>query len=133
MPNNLSEACDAIEGCYEFMLAYAAQGAASDDRSESGGPLREYLQRATIAIAGITDTCRALVAEGLLPTAPYEKFFAVLERDARDARAAIDLVLAQRRISSQLIDNLNASSHLKALLTDVFLIDEIFDSVRSAT
>ena len=133
MLTNLSEASDAIEGCYEFMLAYAAQGAAIDDRSESGSPLREYLQRATSAIAGITDTCRALVAEGLEPTAAYENFLAVLERDARDARAVIDLVLAQPRISSQMIDNLNASSHLKALLTDIFLIDEIFDSVRAST
>jgi len=34
-------------------------------------------------------------------------------------------VLAQPIISSQLIDNLNASIHLRALLTDLFLIDEI--------
>jgi hypothetical protein len=35
------------------------------------------------------------------------------------------LVLAQPAISSQLVDNLNASIHLRALLTDLFLIDEI--------
>jgi hypothetical protein len=34
-------------------------------------------------------------------------------------------VLAQPSISSQLIDNLNASIHVRALLTDLFLIDEI--------
>jgi hypothetical protein len=34
-------------------------------------------------------------------------------------------VQAQPSISSQLIDNLNASIHLRALLTDLFLIDEI--------
>jgi len=34
------------------------------------------------------------------------------------------LVLAQKSISSQLVDNLNASIHVRALLTDVFLIDE---------
>jgi hypothetical protein len=33
-------------------------------------------------------------------------------------------VLAQPTISSQLVDNLNASIHLRALLTDLFLIDE---------
>ena len=49
----------------------------------------------------------------------------MLNRDAGDARAAIGLVLAQPSISSQLIDNLNASIHLRALLTDLFLIDEI--------
>ena len=48
-----------------------------------------------------------------------------MDRDAGDSLAAIELVLAQPAISSQLIDNLNASIHLRALLTDLFLIDEI--------
>ncbi len=35
------------------------------------------------------------------------------------------LVAAQPSISSQLIDNLNANVHLRALLTDLFLVDEL--------
>ena len=38
---------------------------------------------------------------------------------------AIALVIAQPSISSQVIDNLNASIHLRALLTDLFLVDEV--------
>jgi hypothetical protein len=34
-------------------------------------------------------------------------------------------VLAQPAISSQLIDNLNASMHLRAVLTDLFLVSDI--------
>ena len=56
---------------------------------------------------------------------PYRAFVDVLERDARDASAAIRLVLAQPAIGSQIVDNLNASIHLRALLTDLFLIDEV--------
>jgi hypothetical protein len=52
-------------------------------------------------------------------------FFAALERDAEVAAAAVRLVLAQRDISSQLVDNLNASIHLRAVLTDIFLLDEV--------
>ncbi len=52
-------------------------------------------------------------------------FIDVLDRDARSALAAVRLVLAQPSIGSQLIDNLNASIHVRALLTDLFLIDEI--------
>ena len=55
----------------------------------------------------------------------YAAFMGVIERDARDAQAAVQLVTAQPAISSQLVDNLNASIHLRALLTDLFLIDEI--------
>ena len=49
-----------------------------------------------------------------------------MDRDAQDSLAALELVLAQPAISSQLIDNLNASIHLRALLTDLFLIGEVF-------
>ena len=58
----------------------------------------------------------------------YADFIDVLEQDARRTRAAFRLVLAQRALSSQLIDNLNASIHIRALLTDIFLIDETLKS-----
>jgi len=54
----------------------------------------------------------------------YAGFVAVLEQDALNTRAALRLVLARKALSSQLIDNLNASIHIRALLTDIFLIDE---------
>ena len=56
--------------------------------------------------------------------APYAAFMAVVESDARASQAAVQLALAQTIIMSQLVDNLNASIHLRALLTDLFLIDE---------
>jgi hypothetical protein len=122
----ISNRCNAVEECYEFMLAYAAQGLPSDQGSKSGGQVREFLQRAVKALTGLAETCAmAVKEEGLEPADKYLAFFAVLDRDARDSLAAIDLVLAQAAISSQLIDNLNASIHLRALLTDLFLVDEI--------
>ena len=69
---------------------------------------------------------RRLVVEAKISHADtYETFIQMLERDARDAQAAVQLALAQPAISSQLVDNLNASIHVRALLTDLFLIDEI--------
>ena len=56
----------------------------------------------------------------------------MLDRDAQDSLAALELVLAQPAISSQLIDNLNASIHLRALLTDLFLVGEILRSQSKA-
>ena len=84
------------------------------------------LRRAVDAIGGLYEECSGAVREhNLEPAARYEAFLAVLARDAADSQAALDLVLAQPSLSSQLIDNLNASIHLRALLTDLFLIDEI--------
>jgi len=125
--------CDALEEAYEFMLAYAAQGLTGDAGTHSGGQLREFLTRAAAALTGIGDVLTAVVErERLEPAATYLAFVSVLDRDARDSLAAIDLVLAQPAISSQLVDNLNASIHLRALLTDLFLIDEILKSQAAA-
>jgi hypothetical protein len=127
----ISNRCDVVEECYEFMLAYAAQGLPSDQGSKSGGQVREFLQRAMKALTGLAETCAmAVKEESLEPADKYMAFFAVLDRDARDSLAAIELVLAQPAISSQLMDNLNASIHLRALLTDLFLVGDIF-SARS--
>jgi hypothetical protein len=126
MRDELTRRCQTIEECYEFMLAYAAQGLAGDAGSQSGGQLREALGRAASALSGLAEVAAALVdRERLEPAERYNAFLAVLDRDARDALAALQLVQAQSSISSQLIDNLNASIHLRALLTDLFLVDEV--------
>jgi hypothetical protein len=127
----IAERCNAVQECYEFMLAYAAQGLPNDRGSQSGGQVREFLQRAVQAIDGMAERCATTVKqEGIEPAARYEAFIAVLERDASNALAAIELVAAQPAISSQLVDNLNASIHLRALLTDLFLLDEILKTER---
>jgi len=63
---------------------------------------------------------------------PYRAYVNVVDRDALDASAGIQLVLAQPAIGSQLIDNLNASIHLRALLTDLFLVDEALKTAGHA-
>ena len=125
MGADFSARCDAIEECYEFMLAYAGQGLATDEGSQSGGQVREFLGRAAQAMTGLADSCGGSAEGDVEPLGKYQPFIAVLDRDARDSLAAVELVLAQSVISSQLIDNLNASIHLRALLTDLFLFDEI--------
>lgn len=133
MRPDLTNRCNAIEECYEFMLAYAAQGLPADAGVPSGSQLRDFLRRASEALSGLAEAYAAVVrGEKLEPADRYQSFLNVLSRDAGDALAAIELVRAQPSLSSQLIDNLNASIHLRALLTDLFLIDEILKGHSSA-
>ena len=129
---------DTLEQCYEFMLAYAGQGLPSEQGSTAGSQIRDFLERAVRALSGLAASCRLAVSQQQLePAAKYQAFVSILDRDAQDSLAAIELVLAQPVISSLLIDNLNASMHLRALLTDLFLIGEILNarigSVSSTT
>jgi hypothetical protein len=126
MKTELKDRCARIEEAYEFMLAYAAQGLRTEPGSGSGSQIRSMLTTCDKSLDGLADVFTQIVRQDKLQSAAtYDKFIAVLSRDAADAQASIQLVLAQPSISSQMVDNLNASIHLRALLTDLFLIDEI--------
>jgi ATP phosphoribosyltransferase regulatory subunit HisZ len=121
----LKRRIDAIESGYELMLAYAAQGLPTDQGSPSGGQLRDALSKFDAALTGLAALLREIVAaEQADRQNAYTDFLDVLERDARAAQAGLHVVIGQPGISSMLVDNLNASIHVRALLTDVFLVDE---------
>ena len=78
------------------------------------------------ALGGLADGLGTLVeGGGLAPLDAARRLVEVVRRDEEASQAAVDLVLGRTAISSQLVDNLNASIHLRALLTDLFLVDEL--------
>ena len=120
----LAEAITAIERSYEFMLAYAAQGRDFED-PKAGPPIRQWLTTLRDALGNVADLVAA--HEGLPAFGAYVD---VLRADAKKAKAAVEVPLSLPSIGSQLVDNLNASIHLRALLTDIFLVDEALKSAR---
>lgn len=117
---------DVVEETYEFCLAYAAKGvnqqmAASNDRL-----VRERLEKMAATLEELPASFLALAEErGSESGDRYRAFIEVMQRDSAAGLAAVQLVLAQPGITSQMVDNLNGMIHLRALLTDVFLLDEI--------
>jgi len=122
----LARRAEAIEAGYELMLGYAAQGLPTDQGAANSGQLRDHLQRFEAALTGLAgayrDCARAL---GVGPSDALDGFLEALSRDAAATQAALRLLLGQPGISSQMVDNVNASIHVRALLTDVFIVDEI--------
>ena len=114
---SFAERLELIESGYEYMLAYAAQGRETDADGSTTSEIRQVLEDLARALAGVE---AAIEAE--YPS--QAEFLGILGQDGGRANAAVQLVLAQKHISSQLIDNLNASLHVRALLTDLFLLDE---------
>ncbi len=128
----LSRRADAIEGGYEMMLAYAAQGVATDQGAANSGQLRDHLKRFEAALTGLAQAYRDCAkALGVGPADALDGFLKTLDADANTTQAALRLVLAQPGISSQMIDNINASIHVRALLTDVFVVDEILKGAKT--
>ncbi|ANO50411.1 hypothetical protein [Woeseia oceani] len=114
MSNTLNDQIDVVESGYEFLLAYAAQGRDTDEGESAPSEVRTILTGMSEAAANI---CEQLADSS-------HDFSVITIEDARKSLAAISLVLSQQKISSELVDNLNASIHLRALLTDLFLLSE---------
>ena len=122
----LAKDIDAIEAAYEFSLAYAAQGLSGEAK---GSPVerqfREHLGSMLGAVGRLSESlARLLDEEQIDARAQVQAFRSVLDADAARAAAALALVQAQSVATSQLVDNLNASVHVRTLLTDLFLLDE---------
>lgn len=119
----IAAAIDTIEATYDLMLAYAAQGRVreADDPMGVRQGLRDALAALDVLEAATPESLDAPAGEASEAAAAM---LDVVREDARKARAAFAFVLAQPSIGSQIIDNINASIHVRALLTGLFLIDE---------
>ena len=108
-----------------------AEGVVSEDGRGSRTRVRETLQRAVDALSGLAGAgVTAVTADAVGSAEKYLSFLAVLDRDALSATG---FVLRQPAITSQLIDNLNASIHLRAVLPDLFLLSDIATADSQAT
>ncbi len=124
---DLHNRIETIESGYEYMLAYAAQGYEPNQDSAQDYDIRTHLQAMDAALDGLGGIAQALAnnTDGAAAQT-YTAFLQAVNNDAEKAQGAIRLVLLRKAISSQLVDNLNASIHLRALLTDLFILDEAF-------
>ena len=118
--NSLEEAIEAIEGGYEFLLAYAAQGFEANQGGQHATDARNRLSGMKAALDALDRLAKASVGSD----AAYDIFLSTLRADAERAAGIVSVVLGADGISSQLIDNFNASSHIRTVLTDLFLLDE---------
>jgi hypothetical protein len=127
--DELARRLETIESGYEFLLAYAAQGRNDD----AGSPVRQHLTGMHAALEQLLRVLNASMGESSSGHgAGTRVFLKAVGLDADIAQGAIGFVLDQPAISSALIDNLNASIHLRALLTDLFLIDQALKSTAKA-
>ena len=119
--DELARRIDTIERGYEYLLAYAAQGRQDD----AGSEVRDILLGMHAALAELPERLREVVAADSAAAAREAgTFLEAVVDDARKARGALALVLSRPAIGSLLIDNLNASIHLRAVLTDLFLAEQ---------
>ena len=114
---DLADNIETIEAGYEFLLAYAAQGRPAGAETGPGPHARPTIQGMAEAMAAIN----AALANS------ENVFEQVIAEDCYKAGAALGFLLAQEKIGSEIVDNLNASIHLRAVLTNLFLYSEAIE------
>jgi len=123
-----AERLEAIESAYEYMLAYAAQGRETDAGAAQSPSIRELLQQLHDGLQGLGPSVAAECAD-----ASVDALAQAIDDDANRAAIGVAAALDCPAISSQLVDNLNASIHLRAVLTGLFLADEVLKIRRSGS
>ena len=110
---------EAIEEAYEFFLSYAAKGVDARHGKANDSQARFMAERMAAALDGIADAARAGGGSDAV-----EGWLSVLAEDAARSRAALALIASLPVITSKIVDNFNASIHVRAMLTDIFILDE---------
>lgn len=113
---NIESDIEVVESAYEFLLAYAAQGRPPQDESGPGPHPRLELEKMLVA----------MTHAGIALSGTENSFEQVIVEDLKKASAAVSFVLAQPKLGSEVVDNLNASIHLRAVLTNFFLYSEAY-------
>lgn len=117
----INDDIETIESGYEFLLAFAAQGRPASNESGPGPHARPTLDAMHKAMGNLV---KAL-------SGSKDSFEQLIADDCRKAGAALGFILAQEKIGSEIVDNLNASIHLRAVLTDLFLYGEAREPLGS--
>ena len=124
----LKDRTDTIEEAFEFMMAYAAQGRDQEDPSEGSG-IRSWLAKAAAALEDFYQLAQDQAkSTGSIEVEEWTEFLEILKTDAARAQALIAFAQSQPSLSSELIDNLNATNHIRTILTDIFLLDSAFEA-----
>ena len=119
----INEDIESIESGYEFLLAYAAQGRPANVETGPGPHARPTIE-------GMLQAMRNLAGEF---SSSADNFEQLIADDCNKASAALGFILSQEKIGSEIVDNLNASIHLRAVLTDLFLYGEAREPLDDGT
>ncbi len=115
----MRNAIDVVEEAYEFMLAYAAQGRKREAEDESISRIRQYLTRFTGALDDMEQAAPSVFRSDA--GHPFRDRFL---GDIAVTRSVVMLLLERPSITSDMVDNTNGLVAVRALLTDLFFVDQ---------
>ncbi|WP_331235040.1 hypothetical protein [Natronorarus salvus] len=120
------EAVSRAEEAYEFMISYAGQGIGREIPTKDVREIRIYLNQLREALQDSVTTGKEIPEE--FDIDGEEHFYDVVDQmevESEDAVEILDLLIAQDRITSQQVDNLNGMSVFQSIVMKMFFLEEI--------
>lgn len=110
---------EAVEEAYEYMLAYAAQGRATEGAGPDGSHIRAFLEQFQEAAVFLSAHAgEAVAAEGAAG------FLGAFARDSEVVLSVLRILLARDDIPSEAVDNANGLIAVRSYLTSLFFLDK---------
>jgi hypothetical protein len=120
LAGEIRQQIETIEECYEYMLAYAAQGRSDEGAGPDGAQIRTFLTQISGAIVAITQSIDGIVEQAPSAAAFVEGF----KRESAVVDSVVNIMLASGNVSSEIVDNANGLISVRAYLTSLFFMDK---------
>ena len=119
-------AVERSEEAYEFMISYAGQGIGREIPTQDVKEIRDYLEQLQEALEDAVSAAREIPEEFDLDGEDH--YYDVLDRletEREEAADVLALLIAQDRITSQQVDNLNGMSVFQSVMMKLFFLEEV--------
>lgn len=125
--HEFQDAVERVEEAYEFMISYAGQGIG---RTEQTGEDTEQIRSYVIQLKegmedGVDAASRIPEDHDLHGESEYEQFVDRLDVEVNRAVVVLDLLAAQDRITSAVIDDVNGISVFQSIVMKLFFLDDL--------
>lgn len=124
--SEFQDGVDRVEEAYEFMIAYAGQGIGREVPTQTTTDVQQRLEQLRDGLRDAIDAARRIPDEHELDGEDhYHNVLDELDREHDEADDIIELLIAQDKITSQQVDNINGMSVFQSVMMKLFFLDEL--------
>lgn len=124
--SDFQSAVNDAEEAYEFMISFAGQGIGREIPESDADDVREYLEQLRDGLEESVAAARSIPDEFDMDGADQlNTVLDDMEDEVEEAVSVLELLIAQDRITSQQVDNINGMSVFQSVVMKLFFLDEV--------
>lgn len=114
------------EEAYEFMISFAGMGIGQEVPQKHSDQIRGYIEQLSSSLDASFQAAESIADHpGIAGQDQYHAFLADMAREIDEATTVLDLIVAQEKITSAQVDNINGMSVFQSVMMKLFFLDEL--------